>query len=123
VNASIFANQDWTGLAIAGPITVSILGAIFGLYQARKADKSASTTKMTELAVKDLIDQYQEANKELREEVSLCHGKCTELEVRDRERGQEIRVLKEEVGTLTTKLDNADAEIIRLKLKAGEIKP
>lgn len=107
-------------IALVGSVIVSAAGAIFGLYQARKADRSANTTKTIEIGVKDLIDQYQEANKdqkveitELKEETHRCTERCKAME-------SEIRALKRKVEDYKTVIDNKDAEIIRLMRRLGE---
>lgn len=102
-----------SNIAVLGAVIVSAMGAIFGLYQARKADRSATTTKTIELGVKDLIDQYQEANKELRDDTKECHERCKVLELK-------VVSLNFKVERLETILDNRDAEIIRLKRTLGE---
>lgn len=101
-------------VAIIGSVFVSAMGAVFGLYQARKADRSATTTKTIEIGVTTLIDQYQEANKDLRENVE----KLT-VQVKDQEK--KIHNLEREVEDLKTIVDNKDAEIIRLKRELGEL--
>src|SRR5688500_6763397 len=100
-------------IAMIGAVVVSAMGAVFGLYQARKADRSASTTKTIEIGVKDLVDQYQEANKELREETRNCAERCKALE-------QELLSLRIKVEQLDVVVDNKNAEIIRLRRKLGE---
>ena len=106
--------------ALVGSVVVSALGALFGLYQARKADRSANTTRTIELGVTTLIDQYQEANEQLRDQTHECTERCKALEA-------EVRVLKTQVDELRmvndqliTTLDNKNATIIRLKRLVGE---
>lgn len=106
--------MNWTAVGIVGTLLVSFLGAVFGLYQGRKAESSAKTTKTIELGVKDLVDQYRERNEELLDEVHECTGKCKELEAT-------VRNLQVVVDKLRTQIDNKDAEIIRLRTKAGEL--
>lgn len=108
-------------IAVLGAVIVSAMGAIFGLYQARKADKSATTTKTIELGVKDLIDQYQETNKDLREQVVALKQEVAACKERESLVEAELHSIKDIVETLITKLDNKDAEIIGLKRRLGEI--
>lgn len=100
-------------IAILGAVLVSAMGAIFGLYQARKADKSASTTKTIELGVKDLVDQYRETNEELRDQSHDCEERCTKLETK-------VATLERKVNNLEFLVEDKDMEIIRLKIKLGE---
>lgn len=100
-------------IAILGAVFVSALGAVFGLYQARKADKSAVTTKTIELGVKDLVDQYRETNEDLRTQSHACEDRCTKLE-------DKVSVLERKVNNLEFLVEDKDMEIIRLKLKLGE---
>lgn len=110
----IFSAVDWTVVGIVGTLFISLLGSLFGLYQARKADKSATTTKTIELGVKDLIDQYQERQKELKSDVEDCTEKCQKLQ-------EQADALKVDLSRANTHIDNLEAEIIRLKRAAGEI--
>lgn len=107
--------MNWTAVGIVGTLLLSLIGSLFGLYQARRADHSATTTRTIELGVKDLIDQYQEANSQLHTEVSECKGECATLR---QENGQ----LKTDMADLERRYDNLEAEVIRLKQKAGELK-
>lgn len=109
-----------SNIAIIGSVVVSALGAIFGLYQARKADKSATTTRTIEIGVKDLVDQYQEANRELREQVHECNQSCLALKEEVASLKLEVASLKEESGRKDAIIDNKDADIIRLKRQLGE---
>lgn len=105
---------DWTAVGIVGTLFVSLLGSLFGLYQARKADRSASTTKTIELGVKDLIDQYQEQNKDLKDEVADCKSECATLRV-------ELASVRVELANEKARRDDLEAEVIRLKIAAGEL--
>lgn len=107
--------MNWTALGVVGSLVVSLLGAAFGFVQANRATKSASTTKTIELGVKDLIDQYQEANKNLHDEVEQCKGECSELRI-------ELAQVRKELDAVLTHNDTLEAEVIRLKRKTGEIK-
>ena len=106
--------------ALIGSVIVSGLGALFGLYQARKADRSATTTKTIELGVTNLIDQYQEANEQLRDETHECKERCKVLESEVRELRRQVYELKMVNDHLITELDNNHATIIRLKNLVGE---
>lgn len=110
----IIAQVDWTAVGIIGTLLVSLMGSLFGLYQARKADRSATTTKTIELGVKDLIDQYQERQEELKVDVATCTAKCAALEA-------EVHSLREELRQVYTAHDNLEAENIRLKRQTGEL--
>jgi len=105
---------DWTAVGIVGTLIVSLLGSMFGLYQARRADRSATTTKTIELGVKDLIDQYQERQAELKADVEECNQKVVVLETT-------LREVREKLRRAETHIDNLEAEIIRLKREAGEL--
>jgi len=109
----IFA-VDWTAVGIIGTLIVSLLGSLFGLYQARRADRSATTTKTIELGVKDLIDQYQERQQELKADVEQCNAKCASLET-------ELSEVRLKLRRAETHIDNLEAEVIRLKRETGEL--
>lgn len=96
-----------------GAVVVSAMGAVFGLYQARKADRSANTTKTIEIGVTQLVDQYQETNRELRVEIHEANEKCKSLQ-------KEVFELQRKVENLETTIDNQHAEIIRLRRELGE---
>lgn len=113
--------MNWTAVGIIGTLVVSFLGALFGLYQARKADRSATTTRTIELGVQDLVNQYRERNEELLDEVHECTGKCRELEAKVSALEAAGRNLQVVIDDLRTSIDNKDAEIIRLRTKAGEL--
>lgn len=106
--------------AVLGAVIVSAMGAVFGLYQARKADRSATTTRTIEIGVKDLVDQYQEANKDLREQVQELLNKHKEQDAEIRELKNMVHELKLINEQLITELDNKNSDIIRLKNLAGE---
>lgn len=110
----LYSAVDWTVVGIVGTLFVSLLGSLFGLYQARKADRSATTTKTIELGVKDLIDQYQERQKELKSDVEECTNRCRALQ-------EQAETLRSELAKATTHIDSLEAEVIRLKRAAGEI--
>lgn len=105
---------DWTAVGIVGTLIVSLLGSLFGLYQARKADRSASTTKTIELGVKDLIDQYQEQNKDLKQEVTDCKMECSMLRT-------ELAVVRIELQEEKGRREDLEAQVIRLKRVTGEL--
>lgn len=104
---------DWTAVGIVGTLVVSLLGSLFGLYQGRKADKSATTTETIELGVKHLIDQYQERQKELKDDVDLCNKRCQDLQ-------KQTDALKAELSKANTHIRNLESKIVRLKIIAGE---
>lgn len=106
--------------AIIGSVVVSAMGAIFGLYQARKADKSATTTKTIELGVTQLIDQYRKSNQELAEEQHNCNERCAALELKAREQDEKIEYLQDKVDTLESTIEEKDTQIFALKMKYGE---
>ena len=106
--------MNWTALGIVGTLVVSFVTAVFGLYQARKADTSATTTATIELGVRNLVDQYREANDELREDVKKHEGHVRMLEA-------QVRELRSEVDRLSTIVDDREANIIRLKRELGEL--
>lgn len=110
----ILAAIDWTAVGIIGTLIVSLMGSLFGLFQAREADKSATTTKTIELGVKDLIDQYQERQEELKSDVATCTAKCAALET-------EVQALRAELREAYTTHDNLEAQIIGLKRQVGEL--
>lgn len=105
---------DWTAVGIVGTLVVSLMGSLFGLYQARKADRSATTTKTIELGVKDLIDQYQERQQELKTDVEECNKKCAAVEA-------ELNEVRAKLRQAETHIDNLEAEIIRLRRETGEL--
>lgn len=106
--------MNWAAVGVVGSLIVSFAGSLFVYLQARKADRSATVTKTIELGVTGLIDQYQEANKSLHDEVTECRNECRMLQ-------DENRQLTEQVEVLKTRIDDHEAEIIRLQRKAGEI--
>jgi predicted nucleic acid-binding Zn-ribbon protein len=105
--------------AIIGSVIVSGLGAIFGLYQARKADKSASTTKIVEIAVRDLVDQHQEDNKALRDQAATREVRVTALQAEVHALEDEVHELRSKVNSLERLVALRDEEIIHLRLSAG----
>lgn len=105
----MLAKIDWTAFSIIGTLAVSLLGALFGLYQARKADRSATTTKTIELGVKDLIDQYQERQRELKEDVAECNARCSALSMQaesERAKLQEALIV---IGELRSEISRLEA--------------
>ena len=114
----VFADVDWVAVAgVSGTLVVSILGSSFGLYQARKADKSVTTTKTIELGVRDLIDQYQEHQKEMRIELDACSKRNAELQDNDGK-------LRESLGRALITIADLTQEVSRLSgeaLAAGTI--
>lgn len=113
--------MNWGDVGVIGSLTISAFVALNGVFRSRKVDRSAkaaqdsaAVAQTVELGVKTLVDQYREANEELRDEVHECAGKCRELE-------STVRGLRRELDGLRTAVDNKDAEIIRLKVKAGEL--
>lgn len=106
-------------VAILGSVIVSALGAVFGLYQARKADRSATTTRTIELGVTQLVDQYRKANEELVNQTKSCTQRCAALETKSREQDQKIEGLEARVDELTTEVQKKDDEIRRLKIQLG----
>lgn len=101
----IIGSADWSAVGIVGTLCVSFIGAVFGLVQARKADKSASTSKTIELGVRDLIDQYQERLRELKEDIDECSARCLQLEA--------------DLGEARSSLHNARMEIA--ELRSGDV--
>jgi hypothetical protein len=112
---------NWVAAGVIVSGVVSVLASVIGYVNSRKADKSASTSRTIELGVKDLIDQYQEANEELRTEVTDCKGECAALRKENAALRAEVSAVKEERETMERRLDNLEAELIRLKRKAGEL--
>lgn len=100
-------------VAALGAVVVSAMGAVFGLYQARKADRSATTTRTIELGVNELVNQYRETNEELRAEV---HALQTELATTN----ERVKDLERQVENFRAIVDEKDVEILRLKHELGE---
>lgn len=126
--------SGWQVVSIVGSLVVGAIGAVagivFSIQTQRRADKVEGDRRATEKAktdtetirmgVVDLVGQYREANEELRDEVHECRGACDAL--RD-ELGQvraEMQVMRDAYDRMETTLDDREAEIIRLKQKAGE---
>lgn len=117
--------MNWT---IAVPLIVAVVAGVFALAQARMADKrakeadsSASTTKTIEIGVTDLVNQYREANEELRDEVHQLSTRCRELSETIRGFEAQIAQFKKELDVRETQLDNAQATIIGLKRRVGDL--
>lgn len=116
---------NWT---IAVPLIVAVIGAGVALWQARTADKrardadtSASATKTIEIGVTDLVNQYREANEELRDEVHHLAERCRELTEAMRVLETQIAQFKKELDVRDTQLDDAQSEIIRLRRRLGDL--
>lgn len=106
--------MSWAEVGIIGTLVVSLSATLFGFIQANRSNKSASTSKTIELGITTLIDQYQEANAVLSEGVKACKDECKALKTK-------VELLEKEVSELKTQKDDHEVEIIRLKIKTGEI--
>lgn len=106
--------MNWVAAGVIVSGLVSVIASAVGYVNSRRADKSASTTRTIELGVKDLIDQYQEANRGLHDDLVDCQGKCAAVQ-------EENRELRSELEDLQRRYDNLEADVIRLKRKAGEL--
>lgn len=104
----ILAATNWAAIGTVGTLIVAIITTIFGYLQARKADRSASTTKTIELGVTELIDQYRQTLAETDARAHNCEKKCEELAERN-------ELLEQELIEMQTQLDNHEAQIIRLQ--------
>lgn len=113
--------MNWTAVSIVGTLILSALGSMFGLYQARKADRSAQFTRSIEVGVTSLVDQLQEEREELRKELAAARQRSTDLETQLRATEKEIRELRKQIQNLMTALDNQEAEIIGYKRRLGEL--
>lgn len=113
--------------AVVVPLLAAVVAGAFALWQAKIADRrakdatsSANTTKTIELGVTDLINQYREANEELRDEIHELNNLRTSLESDMRVMRAEVNEVRNALEHCETEKDNLQAEIVRLKIKAGE---
>lgn len=95
------------------PAIVTLGGTAATFYAARYSAKKAGETDTIKLGVTELVDQLRAERSHFQNIAEECEGRCDELE-------EQVNALRQEVGSLITKADNQQAEIIRLKIKAGE---
>lgn len=114
--------------AIGGTLAGAVVAGIFALIQAkiadrraRDADRSATTTKTIELGVTELINQYREANEELRDALHEMRQLRRETDSKLRVATAELAQAHTLIETLRTENDDLQSEIIRLKRLVGEI--
>jgi len=117
-----------TNWAVVGSLIGAVIAGVFGTIaaviadrRAKSATKSEQTTKTIEIGITELINQYRQANEELRDEVHEVTAMKDRLESDMARLRAELTVAKKMMEEMVTEKDNLEAEIIRLKLKCGEI--
>ena len=108
--------------AIIISLVIAAASALFGLIQDTKATRasnnatsSTASTKMMELGVKNLVDQYRERNEELIDDVHECTNKCAELSDKVVHLERHVRELERAVARGTGMIAEKEAEIVRLQ--------
>lgn len=94
-------------LIVAVPAFLTLVGTLLTVAFASRAKNSESAVKIMELGMTKFVEG-------LERQLANCEGRCEEFEA-------DIAELKDAVKSLTGEAEDKDAEIIRLKWKAGEL--
>jgi chromosome segregation ATPase len=110
------------GDALAATIvtaTASVIAALLATWQGRRAERSAQSTKVIEVAVIDLVDQLQEEREVLADQVVGLERRVTELRAELEQAREDLRAARDQLREASHTIELREAEIIRLRRKVG----